>query len=69
MTDDERNERIEARLQKIIDRVPGEEGWGKGNGEAFMDAGRLMLRLGVGLTEIENHLNAMYWEVASEYGA
>lgn len=68
MTDD-KNERIEARLLRIVKSIPGEDGWYKTRGENYyMDLGRLLLKLGVGLTEIEYQLGRVYLAAAEEFG-
>ena len=69
MSEQDEQQRIEARLARIVDDVPGDEGWWKKDTrEAYMDLGRELLRLGAGLTEIQHQLDHIYTATAGEFG-
>jgi hypothetical protein len=67
--DPEQEKRINNRLLKIVKALPGNLGWWHEEGrEAFMELGWELVRAGVGLTEIEARMKAVYNAVRQEYG-
>jgi len=69
MSKQDEQQRIEKRLARIVDDVPGDEGWRKPDTrEAYMDLGRELLCLGAGLTEIQVQLDRIYTATAGEIG-
>lgn len=61
--------RIEKRLERIVNEVPGDAGWWTSDArEAYMELGRELLSRGAGLTEIQHQLDRIYTATAGEFG-